>query len=143
MKTTKPIIDPYLFEKQFISFVKFVEDISKVSFVSFASNPYTDEQEGFKYKIYRAARDKLAFQAWKESDIGSGDIIDSTIESIEIQNNNLVQWQSRYGDENRPHHPLYEAKQHPEKAKTIENCLFNLYHNTNDEASFDELMKIF
>ncbi len=66
----------------------FVEEQSSVPFVSFASNPYTDEQEGYKYEIYRAARDKLAFQAWKESDIGSGDIIASTIESIEIQNNN-------------------------------------------------------
>lgn len=144
MDITKPVIDPYLFEKQFEAFKKFVEDKSKVSFVSFASNPYTDDQEGYKYKIYREARDKLAFQAWKESDIGSGDIIDSTIESIEIQNNNLVQWQSRYGDEKRPHHSLYEAKQNPEKVKVIEHCLFHFYHNTKVvSVSFDELMEIF
>ena len=143
METSKPTIDPYLFEKQFEAFQKFVEEKSSVPFVSFASNPYTDEQEGYKYEIYRAARDKLAFQAWKESDIGRGDIIASTIESIEIQNNNLVQWQSRYGDEKRPHHPLYKAKQSPEKAKEIEGCLFRFYHRTEDEKSFDDLIKIF
>jgi predicted restriction endonuclease len=143
METKKPTIDPYLFEKQFEAFIKFIEDQSSVPFVSFASNPYTDEQEGYKYEIYREARDKLAFQAWKESDIGSGDIIASTIESIEIQNNNLVQWQSRYGDEKRPHNPLYEAKQHPGQVKIIEQSLFNLYRHTDVEASFDELIEIF
>ena len=65
METIKSTIDPYLFEKQFEAFQKFVEEKSNVPFVSFASNPYTDEQEGYKYEIYRAARDKLAFQAWK------------------------------------------------------------------------------
>jgi predicted restriction endonuclease len=143
METIKSTIDPYLFEKQFEAFQKFVEEKSNVPFVSFASNPYTDEQEGYKYEIYRAARDKLAFQAWKESDIGSGDIIAATIESIEIKNNNLVQWQSRYGDEKRPHHPLYDAQKSPEKAKAIEQCLFRFYHKANVESSFDELVGIF
>lgn len=143
METTKPIIDPYLFEKQFEAFKEFVEEKSNASFISFASNPYTDKQEGYKYEIYRAARDKLAFQAWKESDIGSGDIIASTIESIEIQDNNLVQWQSRYGDEKRPHHPLYEAKQFPERAKSIEQCIFRFYHEAQVQSSFDELIEIF
>ena len=143
METIKSTIDPYLFEKQFEAFQKFVEEQSNVPFVSFASNPYTDEQEGYKYEIYRAARDKLAFQAWKESDIGSGDIIAATIESIEIKNNNLVQWQSRYGDEKRPHHPLYDAQKSPEKAKAIEQCLFRFYHKANVESSFDELVGIF
>ena len=143
METTKPTIDPYLFEKQFEAFQKFVEEQSNVPFVSFASNPYTDEQEGYKYEIYRAARDKLAFQAWKESDIGSGDIIASTIEAIEIKNNNLVQWQSRYGDEKRPHHPLYEAKKSSEKTKVMEQCLFSFHHKTDVISSFNELIDIF
>lgn len=143
METTNPTIDPYLFEKQFEAFKNFVEEQSIVPFVSFSSNPYTDEQEGYKYEIHRAARNKLAFQAWKEADIGNGGIIASTIESIEIPNNNLVQWQSRYGDDKRPHHPLYKAKQYPEKARAVEQCLFNLYHKTEVESSFDELIEIF
>jgi len=143
METTKPEIDPYLFEKQFEAFQSFVEGKSNVPFVSFASHPYTDMQEGYKYEIYRTARDNLAFQAWKESDIGSGDIITATIESIEFQNNNLVQWQSRYGDEKRPHHPLYDAKNSEENINNIEQCLFNLYHKSNVNKSFDDLIAIF
>lgn len=143
MKDIEPAIDPYLFEKQFEAFKVFVEDQSNVPFLSFASNPYTDEQEGYKYEIYRTARDKLAFQAWKESDIGSGDIIATTIESIEFQNNNLVQWQSRYGDESRPHHPLHAAASSPEQTRIIERCLFNFYHKTNVAESFNGLIAIF
>ena len=143
MNTIKLTIDPYLFEKQFGAFKTFVEEQSKVSFVSFASNPYTDDQEGYKSEIYREARGKLVFQAWKESDIGSGDIIASTIESIEIPNNNLVSWQSRYGDDNRPHQQLYEAKQNPKQLKAVEQCLFNLFHKTEVEASFKILIEIF
>jgi len=143
METTKPTIDPYLFEKQFEAFQSFVEEQSNISFVSFASHPYTEEKEGYKYEIYRTARDNLAFQAWKETDIGSGDIIAATIESIEFPNNNLVQWQSRYGDEKRPHHPLYEAKKSSEKSETVEQCLFRLYHNADVNVSFNELIDIF
>jgi predicted restriction endonuclease len=143
MKDLEPTIDPYLFEKQFEAFKVFVEEQSNVPFLSFASNPYTDEQEGYKYEIYRTARDKLAFQAWKESDIGSGDIIATTIEAIEFQNNNLVQWQSRYGDESRPHHPLHAATSSPEQTRIIEQCLFNFYHKTNIAESFNGLIAIF
>ncbi len=136
-------IDPYLFEKHFEAFQKFVEEQSNVKFVSFASHPYTDEQEGYKYKIYRIARDKLAFQAWKKEDIGSGEIISATIDSIEFKENNLVQWQSRYGDEKRPHQPLFEAQDSAIKTKRIEAVLFNLYHETSSEDSFNDLLDIF
>lgn len=143
MQSEIPHIDPYLFEKHFEAFTSFVEEQSSVSFVSFASHPYTYEHEGYKYEIYKTARDNLAFQAWKTSDIGSGEIISATIKSIEIKNNNLVPWQSRYGDESRPHHPLYEAQKHPKTVKNIEKCLFNLYHKSDVAKSFDELISIF
>lgn len=143
MKTTTPTIDPYLFAKQFEAFKSFVEEQSSIPFVSFASHPYTDEQEGYKYEIYREARGTLAFQAWKEADIGSGDIIAATIESIEFQNNNLVPWQSRYGDESRPHHPLHEAKESSEKLNEIERCLYNLYFGSKVSHSFNNLIDIF
>ena len=121
----------------------FVEDQSSISFLSFASHPYTDEQEGYKYEIYRTARSNLAFQAWKKSDIGSGDIVSSVIEAIEIDSNNLVRWPNRYGDDKRPHQPLFSAKQNPEKLKEVELCFYELYHNNNAENSFNDLMAVF
>lgn len=138
-----PKIDIYLFEQQFEAFKKFVEDQSGVHLVSFASNPYTEEQEGYKYDIYRSAREALVFQAWKESDIGTGEIIDAVIKAIEIPKNNLVPWQSRYGKEARPHQPLYAAKDLRNQLKSIEECLFKLYHEEQEETSFNGLIHIF
>jgi predicted restriction endonuclease len=138
----KPTIDPYLFEKQFEAFKIFVEFNSNISFESF-SHPVTDE-ENYKYDIYRDARKNLNFIEWESSDIGSGKIISATIKAIEFPNNNLVPWQSRFGDDKRPHHPLFKAQNSSIESKKIESVLFNLYHNqVNDDESFTELIEIF
>ena len=143
MEVDTPHIDSYLFQRQFEAFKMFVEEQSGVSFVSFASNPYTEEQEGYKYEIHHAGRDALAFQAWKQSDIGNGDIAEAVIGAIEIPKNNLVPWQGRFGMEARPHQPLFEAKNQQHQLRKIEGCLFNLYFEQQDEKSFAEMVAIF
>lgn len=87
MEANKPEIDPYLFHRQLEAFKEFVQAQSGVAFVSFASNPYIEKQEGYKYVIHRAARDALAFQAWKDSEIGSGEIVEAVTAAIEIPGN--------------------------------------------------------
>lgn len=143
MATDKPYIDPYLFQRQFEAFKVFVEERSGVAFVSFASNPYTEKHEGYKYEIHRAGRYALAFQAWKQSDIGSGEIAEAVIRAIEIPDSNLVPWQGRFGKEARPHQPLFEAKNQQDQLPRIEQCLFKLYREEKDESSFAELIGIF
>lgn len=143
MALDKPQIDPYLFEQQFEAFKRFVEEQSGLAFVSFASHTYTDAQEGFKYSIHHAGRDALAFQAWKKSDIGTGDIVDAVIAAIEVPKSNLVPWRGRFGKEARPHQPLYEAKNSQVQLPQIEECFFKLYREEQDEKSFDELAGIF
>ena len=142
MEIDNPHIDPYLFQQQFEAFKTFVSEKSGLSFVSFASNPYTEQQEGYKYKIHHAGRDALTFQAWKKSDIGNGDIAVAVIEAIEIKNNNLVPWHGRFGKEARPHQALFEAKNQKDQLRIIEGCLFKLYHDQQDEKSFGELVGI-
>ena len=143
MAVDNPHIDPYLFQRQLEAFKSFVEEQSGLAFVSFASNPYTEEQEGYKYEIHHAGRDALAFQAWKESDIGTGDIVEAVIGAIEIPKSNLVPWQGRFGKEARPHQPLHEAMNQRDKLPRIEECLFKLYRDEQDERSFTELVSIF
>lgn len=143
MTAEKPYIDPYLFERQFAAFRAFVEEQSQVPFVSFASHPYPEKQEDYKYQIHRAARAALAFQAWKTSDIGSGEIIAVTIEAIEIPGNNLLLWQSRFGSKGRAHQLLYEAQGDRDKIQQVESCLFRLYHESYEADSFAELVSIF
>ncbi|MGB3975087.1 MAG: HNH endonuclease [bacterium] len=143
MASETPKVDPYLFERQYEAFQEFVESKSNITFVSFASNPYTDKQESYKYKVYRAARDALSFEKWHRSDIGTGDIAEAAIAAIEINDNNLVSWQGRYGKESRPHHPLYQALEEQHELKAVEDTLFKLYRETKDEESFVELVHIF
>ncbi len=143
MEASKPHVNPYLFERQLEAFQRFVEEQSGVAFVSFASNPYTEKQEGYKYEIHRAAREALAFQSWKRTDIGSGKIAEAVIRAIEIHGNNLVPWQGRYGEEARPHNLLYKIKDQQDQLRRIEDCLFRLYREEKDEDSFAELAGVF
>jgi predicted restriction endonuclease len=143
MALENPHINPYLFEQQVRAFKSYVEEQSGLAFVSFASNPYTEKQEGYKYEIHRAGREALAFQAWKQSDIGTGDIVGAVIAAIEIPNSNLVPWQGRFGKEARPHQPLYEAENQQDQLPHIEECLFKLYREEHDEESFARLVGVF
>ena len=138
-----PHIDPYLFERQLEAFKKFVEEKSDPPFVSFASNRYIEEHEKYKSDIYHAGREALAFQTWEKSTIGSGEIAQAAVKAIEIQNNNLVPWQGRFGKEARPHQPLCEAGEQQNNLLEIEGCLFTLYREKQEERSFAELVDIF
>lgn len=131
-------IDPYLFENYFKLFKSFVEKKSGSSFISFPSNYYTDEQEGYKDKIYEKARQKLKYQEWKDGDLGSGNILRSTISAVKLENNynNLVDW--------RLVSKFEEKLNDKEKLKVYEETLSNFYHNNvTDESSFEELISCF
>nr|NJM04899.1 hypothetical protein [Desulfobacula sp.] len=143
MTIQKPQIDPFLFEQQFKSFKLFVEEKSNLPFRSFASHPFTEKNEGYKRKIYSAAREALSFQAWLKTDIGTGDIIRATIDAIEIPGSNLVPWHGRFGKRARPHQPLYEALGIKTNLSNIEACLYKLYREPKDDESFDQIIDIF
>jgi len=89
-------IDTYIFDKHFKSFKKFVEGDHDIQFSSFASHPYTRENESYKSSVRNDACEKLSFQNWTTSDIGTGKILSATIDAIELEDNNLVQWHSRW-----------------------------------------------
>lgn len=141
MAIDTPHIDPYMFERQLEAFRRFVAEESGVAFVSF-SNPYTYAQEGYKYKIHQDGRDALDFQSWTQTDIGTGEIVEAVIAAIEIPSSNLVPWQARYGEKRRPHQPLFEAKNQKGELQRVEETLFHLYRDEQDEQSFAELVGI-
>jgi len=143
MAADPPHIDPVLFQRHFDAFRAFVKEKSGIPFVSFASNPYTEREEGYKYEIYTAGRAKLGLEAWKPSDLGSGRIAKAAIAAIELPKSNLVPWQGRFGKEARPHHPLFEAEGKKDEPRKIEQCLFALYREEQDEKSFAGLIDVF
>ena len=134
MKTSKPTIDRDLFKHHFSEFKNFYEQKSEIPF-SFNSIPEVD----LKIKIYDKAREKLNFQNWQASDIGSGKIIASTIEAIKV-NDYLVAWQS--SDKIYKIHSSFDTLEQDRK-EAIEQCLFNHYHENEDKTTFGKLIEYF
>jgi hypothetical protein len=137
------MIDIFLFEQQFRRFREHVIKESGMDLTSFSSNPYTEVQEGYKYDLYRNARKSLKFEIWKEADIGAGEIARSIIEAIELPNNNLVQWQSRYGNEKRPHNALYIALEKHSNIEAFDSVFYSLYRKSDDLNVFGSLVNLF
>lgn len=138
-------IDSSKFRKAFARF----QDLITIS----SGHPFTSFREGlaavwedYKPRLRGHALGKLRPQAWSQSDIGSGSILNSMIAAIEIQDsqsnlvNNLVFWQNRYGPANRDHRILWEAASNPRLSREVEGLLFGLFRSDADEGTiFDRL----
>jgi hypothetical protein len=105
--------------------------------------------EGYKPRLRKQALSILAPDAWSESDIGSGAILQRVIDAIEIQDtrinltNNLVFWQNRFGHANRDHRILLEAISNGSLRSVLERLIFGLYRADADEgATFDRLSEL-
>ena len=140
----KPIDDD-AFRIAFDHFRELVEARSGHSFRSFDEG-LAAAWENYKPRLREHALGLLRPGDWLEGDIGSGAILNRTIEAIEIQNgglnlvNNLVFWQNRYGHANRDHRAILEGVSNPGLGGAIEDLLFGLYRGGADEgATFDGL----
>ncbi|OWK20246.1 hypothetical protein AJ88_32025 [Mesorhizobium amorphae CCBAU 01583] len=121
-----------------------------------SGHPFTGFQEGlaavwesYKPRLRDYALGLLRAGEWSEGDIGSGTILNRTIEAIEIQDgksnltNNLVFWQNRYGHANRDHRALLEAGSNPKLRLEIEGLLFGLFRGgVNEGETFDRLSNL-
>jgi len=105
--------------------------------------------EAYKPRLRQCALEILAPHTWTDSMVGTGEILERTIDAIEIQDvsrsltNNLVFWQNRYGHANRDHRALLEARGSRQDRKAIEAVLLGLYQGGgSDEASFEDLNRL-
>ena len=103
--------------------------------------------EGYKPHLRDRALGILVPDTWTEAEIGSGAILQRTINAIEIQDsgltNNLVFWQNRFGHANRDHRALLEAVSNAKLRRELERHLFGLYRGGADEgAIFDHLSEL-
>ena len=129
-------IDKTKFEQQFDRFIRYVLSTSGESqFHSFSSNETTSEQEGYKLDVYDEARQNLDYRKWLESDIGTGNIHESSINALRISGNknNLVDWR------------LIDKYANKEVIKTnledLEQALFDLFNNRSEESEvFEKLV---
>lgn len=100
--------------------------------------------ESYKPRLRQRALGNLRPGDWVEDEIGSGAILNRTIEAIEIQDgrhtNNLVFWQNRFGHANRDHRALLEAVSDTVRRDVLEALLFGHYRGGVDEGvAFDDL----
>lgn len=142
-------LDPTIFRDQFAHFQELIaaEDHGR---------PFTNFQEGvaavwegYKPRLRDHALKLLGAHEWSEAQIGSGAILQQTIDAIEIQDskvnliNNLVFWQNRFGHANRDHRVLLEALTNPRLRRDLEGLLYGLYAGGAGEAdTFDRLREL-
>lgn len=105
--------------------------------------------ESYKPRLREHALSKLSADSWQSADIGTGRILDQTIEAIEIQDagknltNNLVFWQNRYGHANRDHRALLEAQSNPSLRNELERALFDHFRADRAEGeSFEQIAEL-
>src|SRR5262245_12942095 len=94
-------LDPLIFRRQFEQFERQILGESGKPFESFHDG-FADEWERYKVALRDIARGRLGFRDWRKRDVGTGRILQSLIQSIEVSEgpdirNNLVDWQPRYG----------------------------------------------
>jgi hypothetical protein len=105
-----------------------------------------DVWESYKPRLRDRAIGLLRAGDWSEQDIGSGEILKSTIQAIEIQEsrslltNNLVGWQNRWGHANRDHRVFLEAGSSSSLRRQIEGLLFGLFVSDAEESTIFDRM---
>lgn len=123
------------------------------SLITSYDQPFTRFDEGliaawesYKPRVRDVALSRLDADSWTEDQVGSGTIVATVIDAIEIQathgdvTNNMVFWQNRFGHANREHRALIEAAATGTGLQPLERLLFQLYRTDRDEgAIFEEL----
>lgn len=97
------MIPQNILEELYRQFTEFIESVSGEQFSSFKTSNYVDEQENYKYSIYREAKRQSGSKDWKLEDIGTGKIqkaVNSAILKKVVHNgknedNNLIYWMQK------------------------------------------------
>lgn len=133
-----------IFERQFQLFKNIIQSQpGGRPFISFQEGiPY--EEEGYKTALREHVLKTMESGQWRESDIGSGRILKSVIESIEISDracpNNLVRWENRYGHDARSHKALIDAQSSP---REVEDWFYRFFTGImEDKDAFESFRSL-
>lgn len=134
------MIDTTKLVEQFSRFTSFVQHMNgQAGTISFRdSSGFLGREEDYKSRIAEEARKELKFSAWKESQIGSGDIRECAKRAMN-RAGNLVNMNQQVDFKNRlnPNHPKYRPE--------AEKVLYDLYRNPSidDATAFTNVIKTF
>ena len=99
--------------------------------------------EGYKLGLRDSALDILGPKTWKESEIGSGTILERTIGAVEINGNDLIVSPPSWGAGSSGHRVLLDVRGNAKRQVELERHLFGLFADATDDATtFDGLKKL-
>ncbi len=127
--------------KEFTAFITSKSKISK--FDSFSRNLFINKNENYKKEIWNIANERLK-SLKSYTNFGSGTLLSNLIECIEIQGNNLLQWDARNGPESRVHAKLFEIIGTKKNLKELEELLWNFYFSEeiSEQVFFNRFTEI-
>lgn len=131
------------FRREFRRFSELVRRADGRPFTSFDVG-LPDDWEGHKQELRREARDILGSDRWQQTDLGSGRILNSVIQVIELKQNNLVQWHGRWGPARQSHRALLAARSSGgARREALERSFLRFFaHQVTDQAAFEEFMSL-
>ena len=145
---TSHLIAESAFLSGFAHFKNLVEQKSGEQFTRF-NEGLIAVWESYKPRLRDKALGILGADQWLPAKIGSGEILQSVIDAIEIQathgdmTNNLVFWQNRFGHAQRDHRALLEAQNSAKDCARFEQVFFDLYRTDRAAQSiFEELQDL-
>jgi len=84
-----------IYEIAYLGFNKFGKNDLIEQNSDFRNHALIVKYENYKYDILREAKNKLISNTWKETDLGTGRILDCVNNSINININNLINWRKK------------------------------------------------
>jgi len=148
-------IDRIVFLEQFELFKeKILANTSpKESFINFQTG-LPKEWEFYKLYIYYEAQKRLDVKSWRAEDVGTGKKLKNVISAIEINDpehregneslrNNLLVWDSRYGQDANDHRSLLDALHDVSKITAFEGLLYRFYKDQIEmKAAFESFVAL-
>lgn len=88
-------VNEKIFETAFLEFNKIGNGISNEKILIFKNHPLLVKHENYKYDIKDDAKNQLLTNTWKETDLGTGIILERVKNSINLNSNNLIDWRKK------------------------------------------------
>ena len=136
------------FDEQFERFKSLIRAASGQDFAGF-NEGLAAEWEEYKLPLRQTALTRLDLEHWKPDTIGNGELLESAIRSVEIENteksskNNLVRWENIFGHASRSHRALLDARLDAVARKKFDDWLFRFFCGHEDvAASFENFRQL-
>lgn len=129
-----------IFNQKFEEFKMFIAE-KDGKFFSFDSQPYIKRHESYKDKVNAIGNEHLNINSWNRNDIGTGRILKSVRDAVDVESNNLLIHDNRRGLDARSDKSL-NIEYDVDSLTEFESILFDFYNNNvTDEDSFTNLLK--